>query len=100
MLQVKFRKKVDNIFNVDYYIHKITICNYKEVIHIRYWLKKIREETCFTSYEIAKQLNMGQSTYIAVELGTRNPSVKTAKKIAQYFGFDWTKFFEEREKAV
>jgi transcriptional regulator with XRE-family HTH domain len=33
--------------------------------------------------------------YSVVETGERKPSVKTAKKIANAFGFDWTKFFED-----
>lgn len=67
---------------------------------IRIWLKDIRQHKNLTTYKFAEFLGISQSLYVAYETGRRNPSVKTAKKIAQYFGFDWTMFFEEREKAV
>lgn len=66
----------------------------------RQWLVELRTKSNKSTYTVAKELKMSQSLYSHYETGRRNPSIKTAKKIAQYFGFDWTMFFEEREKAV
>lgn len=43
--------------------------------------------------EVAKQCGIDESTYCLIEHGKRNPSVKTAKKIAKVLDFDWTAFF-------
>lgn len=62
---------------------------------IRNWLKKMRFEKGLSTYNIAKILKISQASYTSYENGRRNPSVKTAQKIAAYFGFDWTLFFEK-----
>ncbi|WP_081455902.1 helix-turn-helix transcriptional regulator [Loigolactobacillus coryniformis] len=43
--------------------------------------------------EASRNIGISKQAYWSVETGRRNPSVKTAKAIAGYFGFDWTKFF-------
>lgn len=56
-------------------------------------LKEIRAEKGLTMREVAKQCGIDESTYCLIEHGKRNPSVKTAKKIAKVLDFDWTAFF-------
>lgn len=61
------------------------------------WLRKIRADK--SSYEIAKEIGIPQSTYFSIETGTRRPSVDMAKRIAAVMGFEWTRFFEEEKGA-
>ena len=61
---------------------------------MRKWLKEIRKSLGMSQYEAAKASGISQSYFGAVELGTRNVPVPTAKKIAAALGFDWTKFYE------
>ncbi len=60
---------------------------------MRKWLRKKRQEYGYTQEEIAFKANISQNHYSAIETGIRNPSVVTAKKIAEVLGFDWTLFF-------
>lgn len=60
------------------------------------WLEKIRLKQDLTYLETARNIGMSKQGYWSVETGRRNPSVKTAKAIAGYFGFDWTKFFLDK----
>ena len=48
---------------------------------------------------LSQQLVADKSTslYCMVENGKRRPSVETAKKIAATLGFDWTRFFQDKE---
>ena len=62
---------------------------------MRIWLLEIRKAYGLTQKRLASMAGISQQVYNRIELGTRNPSVKTAKRIAAMFGFDWTKFFEE-----
>lgn len=48
-----------------------------------------------THQEIADKAKISRSTYSHIENGLRNPSVKTAKKIARALGVNWTLFFNE-----
>lgn len=58
------------------------------------WLKKIRTDQCWSTYKVAREIGISQSLYSSIENGTRSVSVDNAKKIADYYGFSWTKFFE------
>lgn len=60
---------------------------------MRSWLVKLRGNQ--SQDKLAKKIGVAQSTYAAIETGSRNPSVETAKKIAMVLGFEWTKFFDE-----
>ena len=64
---------------------------------MRKWLKSIREERGISQYAAAELCGISQSYYGAVEVGTRNVPVHTAKKIASVFGFSWQKFFEDEQ---
>lgn len=59
----------------------------------RVWLRELRESKGLTQKEIATLSGLERSTYAKAELGY-SISVKTAKKIASVFGFDWSIFFE------
>lgn len=58
------------------------------------WLKSIRKDANLSTYKAAKSIGISQSHYSSIENGSRGVTVTNAKKIASFFGFDWTKFFE------
>jgi len=58
------------------------------------WLENIRLKQDLTYLEAARNIGISKQGYWGVETGRRNPSVKTAKAIADYFDFDWTIFFK------
>ncbi len=58
------------------------------------WLIDIRNDRRLTQCEVATLADISQSHYAAIENCVRMPSVKTAKKIADVLGFEWTRFFE------
>ena len=58
------------------------------------WLKELRKEKGYLQKDVYKNLNIPQATYSAIERGYRRPSVDMAKKIADFIGTDWTRFFE------
>lgn len=64
---------------------------------MRDWLKKIRTEQGISQYKAAANCGISQSYYAAVEVGTRNVPVPTAKKIAAALGFDWQRFYEDEK---
>lgn len=55
-----------------------------------------RKELNLTQQELADNLKVITRSNIAMlEANRINPSIKTAKAIAEYLGFNWTLFFEE-----
>lgn len=64
---------------------------------MRSWLKDIRREHGMSQYAAANNSGISQSYYAAVEIGTRNVPVLTAKKIAAALGFDWQRFYEDEK---
>jgi len=62
---------------------------------MRLWLKRVRNSSKLTQEEIALKSNISRSYYTHIESGTKNPTVSTAKSIANTLGFEWTLFFEE-----
>lgn len=59
------------------------------------WLKEIREQKNLTMLQVSHGCKIAESYYCQIENGNRNPSVETAKKIADVLGFDWTRFYED-----
>lgn len=57
-----------------------------------------RKRANFTQREVGRLSGISESYYSMIESGERNPTVKTAKKIAAVLGFDWTLFFEDEKK--
>lgn len=62
---------------------------------MRIWLLEIRKAYGLTQKRLARMAGIAQPVYNRIERGIANPSVKTAKRIAAMFGFEWTKFFED-----
>ncbi|HWO75556.1 MAG TPA: helix-turn-helix transcriptional regulator [Bacillus sp. (in: firmicutes)] len=60
----------------------------------RDWLKDIRNQKGYSHSKIAENCSFSRPFYSSVEAGVKNPSVGTAKEIAQILDFPWTKFFE------
>ena len=48
-----------------------------------------------THQQVADHVGISRSYYTMIELGKRNPSVATARKIAQALRVRWTIFFGE-----
>ena len=65
---------------------------------MREWLIAIRNEKRYTQKAVSEAAGISQPSYCNIENGERNPGVATAKKIAQFLGFDWTKFFVDTQK--
>lgn len=62
----------------------------------RVWLWQIRHERGVTQTAAARELGISHSSYAKIEEGIADPKVSTAKRIAQAWGFAWTRFFEEK----
>lgn len=62
---------------------------------MRKWLYEIRRKKGMTQSQIADIAKIAQPSYHYIEVGAKNPSVKTAKKIAKALGFSWTRFFDD-----
>ena len=60
----------------------------------REWLKELRESRRLNQTKAAEFVRVERSYYSKIENG-RRPSVPVAKKIAEAFDFDWTRFFED-----
>lgn len=65
---------------------------------IRVWLKEYRGNR--THQEVAVLAGVSRNYYTEIENGVKNPSVETAKKLAEALELDWTLFFSanSREK--
>lgn len=61
---------------------------------MRDWLIVIRKKAGMPQYKVAAEVGISPSYYSAIELGTRNLRVPTAKKIAAVLGFEWQRFYE------
>lgn len=64
---------------------------------MRAWLINLRGNK--SQKEIAGECGISQNYYSWIETGERDPSVSTAKKIAEVLGFNWTKFYEDESEA-
>ncbi len=65
---------------------------------MRSWLVEIRGKR--SQYKIAEEIGIAQSTYASIEVGSRQPSVQMAKRIAKVLGFDWTRFYEDADESA
>ena len=66
---------------------------------MRTWLRQIRLLKNLTEQDVASAAGIAQPFYHNIEFGNKNPSVKTAKSIARYLGFDWTLFYSDSKEA-
>lgn len=62
----------------------------------RTWLADIRNNLNMTHQDVADKINVSRQYYGMIENGERDPSVSTAKKIANTLEFDWTIFFDSQ----
>lgn len=51
-------------------------------------LKKAREDTGFTQREVAKELNMKQSTIASYEVGRTEPDIETMCRMIDFYGIN------------
>lgn len=65
------------------------------VNYLRSWLKDLREKQTMTQEIVAKNAEISRSFYTHIEKGEKDPSVKTAKAIANTLGFKWELFFDK-----
>ena len=70
---------------------------------MREWFKSIRTLQNLTLKQIAQMSNLDVTMISKIENGDRRPGVDIAKKLAEVmnfakYGYDWTKFYESREK--
>jgi transcriptional regulator with XRE-family HTH domain len=63
-------------------------------VKVRDWLTIIRKEKKLTMKATACLAGISECYYNQIENGSRNASVKVAKKIADVLGFDWKRFFD------
>lgn len=58
------------------------------------WLKELRNKKDMSTYEVAEKIGISQSLYSSIENGLRGVTVENAKRIARFYGFEWTKFYK------
>ena len=68
--------------------------------YMREWLKATRLEKGLRVEEVAEQVDITGSYYTMIEAGSRNPSVKVAKRLGVLLGVEWSRFFEGEKVAV
>ena len=66
---------------------------------MRKWLIDIRTEKGFSQKSVCDAVGISQPTYWEYEHGETTPTPQTAKKIGAFLGFEWTRFYEDEEKA-
>lgn len=60
----------------------------------REWMTTARKLQGLTCAAIGAAVGVTAQAINAIEKGVRNPSVTTAKRIANTLGVDWTRFYE------
>ena len=61
---------------------------------MRAWLRDIRKVKGLTQADVAKGAGICRSYYTVIENGKYIVPPKTAMKIAEVLGFDWTEFYK------
>lgn len=64
---------------------------------MRDWLIQIRKEAGKSQKAVCEAACISQPTYWGYEHGIYTPTVPVAKRIAEALGFDWTRFFDEKD---
>ena len=64
-------------------------------------LQKARKDTGFTQMEVAKELNIPQSTLANYETGNREPSLEILGTLAEFYGVsvDWLLSIAPKKKS-
>jgi DNA-binding XRE family transcriptional regulator len=61
----------------------------------RDWMRQRRKELELTQVQLSAKANVSIRSISHAEMGTRDPEVPTAKRLASVLGVHWTKFYEE-----
>jgi transcriptional regulator with XRE-family HTH domain len=64
----------------------------------REWLRAARKEKEYTLVKLAEQIGCSFNYLSDLEHGRRNPSLKTAAKLAKALEFDVLLFFQDQEE--
>ena len=67
---------------------------------MRAWLRELRINEKLSELEVARRAEIAQPFYHNIEMGIKNPSVDTSKRIAKVLHFDWTRFFSDAESST
>lgn len=59
---------------------------------VRTWLVKRRRELGKTQQQVADMIGISKSSYCSIELGTKDPRLKTAIKISRALRFELNEF--------
>lgn len=62
----------------------------------RKWLSELRKTQGLSQFQVAERAGIARPMYSFLESGDKNPSVTTAKKVAEVLGFNWIIFFENQ----
>ena len=62
---------------------------------MREWLREIRTAKRMSEQQVADNAGIAQPFYHNIEVGQKNPSTNTAKRIGAVLDFDWTRFFDD-----
>ena len=62
---------------------------------MREWLKISRLDKNLTQGQVAESAGISRAYYTEIENNIKNPSVGTAKRIADILNFSWTCFFSD-----
>jgi len=65
---------------------------------MRHWLIQLRKERGLSQHQLASQIGISRSYYSEIEVGVKTPGGRTAKKIADFFGFDMSIFYDENRR--
>ena len=60
---------------------------------MRAWLNDARKQKSLTQEEVAQYLGVTSTAIVKYERGERTPKPKTAQKLGELLGFDWTQFY-------
>lgn len=63
---------------------------------MRYWLIDLRKDKNLTQKQLAEMAGISRSYYSEIEVGVKNPSGNTAKRIADILKFDMGLFFKDQ----
>lgn len=58
-------------------------------------LKELRLKRGLSQDDLAEAMGCHRSTLAMIETGKNHPSVELAKKLGEFFGVEWNKFFED-----
>lgn len=60
-------------------------------------LKEKRKEKGLTLEALGKLIGLSRQSVFYIEHGDHKPKIKTAKKLGEILGVDWTEFYDDGE---